>query len=133
MPLGRLYPGEASLDRMEAEWRRAHDALLAKEKAATRARDALAAERRRQPMVRIEKAYIFESAKGDVSLLDLFEGRRQLIERRLLLGSQLLFLLQNFALNLALDRGLENLLMDPSPAIHRGEVVALCRRFPVYA
>ena len=70
----------------EAEWRRAHDALLAKEKAATRARDALAAERRRQPMVRIEKSYIFESTKGKVSLLDLFEGRRQLIVYHFMFG-----------------------------------------------
>jgi len=61
------------------EWQRARDQLLAKEKAATRARDALAAERRRLPMVRIEKDYVFEGANGKVSLLDLFEGRRQLI------------------------------------------------------
>jgi predicted dithiol-disulfide oxidoreductase (DUF899 family) len=63
----------------EAEWQAAHEALLAKEKAATRARDALAAERRRQPMVKIEKRYVFEGPRGNASLLDLFEGRRQLI------------------------------------------------------
>jgi predicted dithiol-disulfide oxidoreductase (DUF899 family) len=62
-----------------AEWQAAHEKLLVKEKAATRARDALAAERRRLPMVQIEKDYIFEGQKGKVSLLDLFEGRRQLI------------------------------------------------------
>jgi Bacterial protein of unknown function (DUF899) len=50
-----------------------------KEKAATRARDALNAERRKLPMVRIEKDYVFEGPKGKASLLDLFEGRRQLI------------------------------------------------------
>jgi predicted dithiol-disulfide oxidoreductase (DUF899 family) len=61
------------------EWQRARDQLLVKEKAATRARDALAAERRRLPMVRIEKNYIFEGPDGKVSLPDLFEGRRQLI------------------------------------------------------
>jgi predicted dithiol-disulfide oxidoreductase (DUF899 family) len=61
------------------EWQRARDQLLVKEKAATRARDALAAERRRLPMVRIEKNYFFEGPDGKVSLLDLFEGRRQLI------------------------------------------------------
>jgi predicted dithiol-disulfide oxidoreductase (DUF899 family) len=61
------------------EWQRARDQLLVKEKAATRARDALAAERRRLPMVRIEKNYVFEGPGGKVSLLDLFEGRRQLI------------------------------------------------------
>jgi predicted dithiol-disulfide oxidoreductase (DUF899 family) len=70
----------------EVEWRRAHDALMSKEKAATRARDALAAERRRQPMVLIDKAYAFESAKGSVSLLDLFEGRRQLIVYHFMFG-----------------------------------------------
>lgn len=63
----------------QAEWQTAHDELLAKEKAATHARDALAAERRRQPMVRIEKAYVFEGPDGPVHLRDLFDGRRQLI------------------------------------------------------
>lgn len=62
-----------------AEWQAAHEKLLAKEKAATHARDALAAERRRLPMVRIEKDYVFEGPQGKASLLDLFEGRRQLI------------------------------------------------------
>lgn len=61
------------------EWQRARDQLLVKEKAATRARDALAAERRRLPMVRIEKNYLFEGPNGKVSLRDLFEGRRQLM------------------------------------------------------
>lgn len=63
----------------EAEWRAASDALLAKEKELTHARDALAAERRRLPMMRIEKAYTFEGPEGDVSLLDLFDGRAQLL------------------------------------------------------
>ncbi|MPY71407.1 MAG: DUF899 domain-containing protein [Alphaproteobacteria bacterium] len=62
-----------------AEWQAASDALLAKEKAATRARDALAAERRRLPMVRIEKDYAFDGADGRMTLADLFDGRRQLI------------------------------------------------------
>jgi len=61
------------------EWQRVRDQLLVKEKAATRARDALGAERRRLPMVRIEKDYVFEGPDGKVSLPDLFEGRRQLI------------------------------------------------------
>jgi predicted dithiol-disulfide oxidoreductase (DUF899 family) len=61
------------------EWQRARDQLLTKEKAATRARDALAAERRRLPMVKIEKKYVFDGPQRKVSLLDLFEGRRQLI------------------------------------------------------
>jgi predicted dithiol-disulfide oxidoreductase (DUF899 family) len=62
-----------------AEWLAAREALLVKEKEATRARDALNAERRRLPMVRIEKEYSFEGPRGKASLLDLFEGRRQLI------------------------------------------------------
>jgi predicted dithiol-disulfide oxidoreductase (DUF899 family) len=61
------------------EWQAAHEELLAREKEATRARDALAAERRRQPMVRFAKDYVFEGPGGEGRLLDLFEGRRQLI------------------------------------------------------
>jgi predicted dithiol-disulfide oxidoreductase (DUF899 family) len=60
-------------------WQAALDKLRVKEKAATRARDALAAERRRLPIVRIEKDYDFEGPDGTVRLLDLFAGRRQLI------------------------------------------------------
>jgi predicted dithiol-disulfide oxidoreductase (DUF899 family) len=62
-----------------AEWQAAHEQLLANEKEATRARDALAAERRRQPMVRIDREYVFEGPGGQASLVDLFEGRPQLI------------------------------------------------------
>jgi predicted dithiol-disulfide oxidoreductase (DUF899 family) len=61
------------------EWQVARDELLVKEKEATRARDALAAERRRLPMVRIDKHYAFEGPEGTKSLLDMFEGRGQLI------------------------------------------------------
>jgi predicted dithiol-disulfide oxidoreductase (DUF899 family) len=61
------------------EWQAAREELLVKEKEATRARDALAAERRRLPMVRIEKEYVFEGPEGKASLLDLFDRRRQLI------------------------------------------------------
>jgi predicted dithiol-disulfide oxidoreductase (DUF899 family) len=63
----------------QGEWEAAREALLVKEKEATRARDALAAERRRLPMVRIDKSYVFEGPNGEAGLLDLFEGRRQLI------------------------------------------------------
>jgi predicted dithiol-disulfide oxidoreductase (DUF899 family) len=63
----------------EAEWRAAHEALLAKEKAATRARDALAAERRRQPMLEIPSGFEFDGPEGRVGFLDLFAGRPQLI------------------------------------------------------
>jgi predicted dithiol-disulfide oxidoreductase (DUF899 family) len=62
-----------------AEWQRARDQLLIKEKAAMKAHDALNAERRRLPMVRIEKDYVFDAPDGKMRLADLFEGRRQLI------------------------------------------------------
>lgn len=61
------------------EWRKAHDALLLKEKELTHARDALAAARRRHPMERVEKHYTFAGPDGDVTLLDLFDGRPQLL------------------------------------------------------
>lgn len=61
------------------EWLAARKALLAKEERFTRERDALNTERRRLPMVKIDKDYIFEGPAGKASLLDLFEGRRQLI------------------------------------------------------
>jgi predicted dithiol-disulfide oxidoreductase (DUF899 family) len=63
----------------QEEWWAAHRRLLAREKEATRARDALAAERRRQPMTRIDKDYVFEGPEGRASLADLFDGRRQLV------------------------------------------------------
>lgn len=54
------------------QWRAAREALLVKEKAHTRARDALAAERRRMPMIRVEKGYRFTApGGGDATLLDL--------------------------------------------------------------
>jgi predicted dithiol-disulfide oxidoreductase (DUF899 family) len=61
------------------EWRAARIELLAEEKAMTRARDALSAKRRMLPMVRAEKDYAFEGRGGPATLLDLFEGRSQLI------------------------------------------------------
>ncbi|MET1073522.1 MAG: DUF899 domain-containing protein [Umezawaea sp.] len=61
------------------EWLVARKELLAKEKAATRARDALNTERRELPMVRIDKEYEFDGPSGKVSLLDMFEGRHQLV------------------------------------------------------
>src|SRR5713101_5669148 len=63
-------------------WEAAREQLLVKEKALTRARDALAAERRRMPWMAVEKAYAFEGPEGKTSLLGLFEGRRQLIVYR---------------------------------------------------
>jgi predicted dithiol-disulfide oxidoreductase (DUF899 family) len=61
------------------EWLAARRALLAEEKAMTRARDALSTRRRELPMVRVEKDYVFEGTSGNVHLEDLFEGRSQLI------------------------------------------------------
>jgi predicted dithiol-disulfide oxidoreductase (DUF899 family) len=66
----------------QSEWNAAREALLVKEKELTRARDGLAAERRRLPMVPVEKEYRFEGPAGEISLLDLFDGRRQLIVYR---------------------------------------------------
>jgi predicted dithiol-disulfide oxidoreductase (DUF899 family) len=62
-----------------AEWEEARQQLLVKEKELTRARDAMAAARRRMPWLAVEKDYTFEGLSGKVSLLDLFEGRPQLI------------------------------------------------------
>jgi predicted dithiol-disulfide oxidoreductase (DUF899 family) len=64
------------------EWEAARRDLLVKEKAQTRAQDALAAERRRMPRMAVERDYMFEGPNGPVSLLDLFEGRRQLVVYR---------------------------------------------------
>ena len=61
------------------EWESAREELLIKEKELTRARDALAAERRRMPRMAVEKEYAFEGPRGPASLLDLFEGRSQLV------------------------------------------------------
>ena len=64
------------------EWEAARQKLLVKEKEITRARDALAAERRRMPWLEVEKSYTFEGPNGKASLVDLFDGRRQLIVYR---------------------------------------------------
>ena len=61
------------------EWIKARESMLAKEKEVTRARDALAAERRRLPWMAVEKEYEFAGPDGRASLLDLFDGRRQLV------------------------------------------------------
>jgi predicted dithiol-disulfide oxidoreductase (DUF899 family) len=66
----------------QQEWEAGRQQLLVKEKALTRSRDALAAERRRMPWMAVEKTYEFEGPNGKVSLLDLFEGRPQLIVYR---------------------------------------------------
>ena len=70
----------------QAEWEAAREALRANEKEATRARDALAAERRRLPRVRIDKDYVFDGPAGKTRLIDLFEGRRQLLLYHFMFG-----------------------------------------------
>lgn len=70
-PLPRVVSAE--------EWQQAREELLKAEKEATRVQDALAARRRRLPMVRFANDYVFDTPNGDRTLLDLFEGRRQLV------------------------------------------------------
>jgi len=75
------HPGTVEYPRVvsRADWLAARKALLATEKEITRYRDAVNAERRRLPMVRIDKEYIFDGPDGTVRLLDLFERCHQLI------------------------------------------------------
>jgi len=61
------------------DWLTARKELLAREKALTKARDELAAARRELPMVLVDKEYVFTGPDGPATLLDLFDGRRQLI------------------------------------------------------
>jgi predicted dithiol-disulfide oxidoreductase (DUF899 family) len=68
------------------EWLVARNALLEKEKEVTRARDMIATERQKLPMVKVEKEYLFEGPNGTLTLLDMFEGRRQLIVRHFMFG-----------------------------------------------
>jgi predicted dithiol-disulfide oxidoreductase (DUF899 family) len=70
------------------EWQAARERMLVKEKELTRARDALAAERRRMPWMAVEKTYRFEGPDGPASLLDVFDGRRQLIVYRFFYGPE---------------------------------------------
>jgi predicted dithiol-disulfide oxidoreductase (DUF899 family) len=72
----------------EAEWRALRDRLLIKEKVATRTLDALAAERRHLPMVRLVRDYDLEGARGRVSLHRVFEKRRQLIVYHFMFGAE---------------------------------------------
>jgi predicted dithiol-disulfide oxidoreductase (DUF899 family) len=73
------------------EWERARKELLVKEKELTRARDAMAAQRRRMPRMAVEKDYRFDGPDGPASLLDLFDGRRQLIVYRFFYGPEVTF------------------------------------------
>ncbi|MFD9901072.1 DUF899 domain-containing protein [Mesorhizobium sp. NPDC059025] len=78
MTLPRIVP--------EQEWLAALRQQIDREKAFTRARDDLNAQRRRLPMVRIDKDYSFAGPSGTVSLDDLFDGRRQLIVYHFMFG-----------------------------------------------
>ena len=68
------------------QWLEARRELLAREKAATRARDALNADRRRLPMVAVDQEYVFEGPDGPVTLADLFGDKRQLIVQHVMYG-----------------------------------------------
>jgi predicted dithiol-disulfide oxidoreductase (DUF899 family) len=68
------YPEVATRE----EWLAARKKLLAREREVTHLRDAINAERRRLPMVKVEKDYVFEGPDGEVRFIDMFEGRSQL-------------------------------------------------------
>jgi predicted dithiol-disulfide oxidoreductase (DUF899 family) len=79
MPESRREPMNLPQIVSREEWLVARKDLLAREKELTRARDAFNADRRRLPMVEIDREYVFEGPDGKATLLDLFDGRRQLI------------------------------------------------------
>ncbi len=68
------------------EWLEARKQLLEQEKKYTRARDALNADRRRLPMVRIDQEYVFQGPDGPVTLAGLFGGKRQLVVQHVMYG-----------------------------------------------
>ena len=70
-----------------AEWDRARAALLLREKELMRLKDTVSAARRRMPMVEITEPYVFDTEAGPLSLVDLFDGRRQLIVQHFMFGS----------------------------------------------
>jgi predicted dithiol-disulfide oxidoreductase (DUF899 family) len=70
----------------QEEWTQARKALLAKEKALLKAHDALAAERRALPWVKVEKNYVFDGPAGRQTLADLFDGRSQLLVKHFMMG-----------------------------------------------
>jgi predicted dithiol-disulfide oxidoreductase (DUF899 family) len=69
-----------------AEWRRARLELLAEEKRLTRDRDAVSARRRKLPAVEVVDEYVFDGPDGRATLLDMFEGRRQLVVYHFMFG-----------------------------------------------
>jgi predicted dithiol-disulfide oxidoreductase (DUF899 family) len=68
------------------QWLEARRRLLAREKEFTRSHDALNADRRRLPMVKVDKEYVFEGPDGPVTLAQLFGGKRQLIVQHVMFG-----------------------------------------------
>src|SRR5437899_8718453 len=68
------------------QWAEARRRLLAREKEFTRSHDALNADRRRLPMVKVDKEYVFEGPDGPVTLAQLFGGKRQLIVQHVMFG-----------------------------------------------
>src|SRR5688572_26899773 len=83
MDIARALPPIVS----RAEWERARAELLVREKELFRLKDSVSAARRRLPMVRVETPYVFDTEAGPVSLLELFDGRRQLIVQHFMFGS----------------------------------------------
>ncbi|ORV83670.1 DUF899 domain-containing protein [Mycolicibacterium iranicum] len=70
-----------------AEWEVARAELLVREKELFRLKDAVSAQRRRLPMVQIDEPYVFDTESGPLTLLDLFDGRSQLIVQHFMFGS----------------------------------------------
>src|SRR5437764_3675778 len=68
------------------EWLEAREDLLRREKELTRRHDALNADRRRLPMVLVEKPYVFDAPDGEARLVDMFGGHRQLIVQHFMFG-----------------------------------------------
>jgi predicted dithiol-disulfide oxidoreductase (DUF899 family) len=68
------------------DWLAARREFLVREKELMRQRDALNADRRRLPMVRVDKPYTFEGPNGPLALADLFDGRRQLVVQHVMFG-----------------------------------------------
>jgi predicted dithiol-disulfide oxidoreductase (DUF899 family) len=115
------------------EWRAARETLLVEEKKLTRAWDALAAKRRRMPMAVVDKDYRFTGPEGERSLLDLFDGRRQLLVYSAMLepGAQpcqgCSMVMDNIGHNLAHLRARDTNFVFTSPA-PQGEILALQKR-----
>jgi predicted dithiol-disulfide oxidoreductase (DUF899 family) len=115
------------------EWLNAYQTLLAKEKEITRQMDAIAAQRRRLPMVLVEEEYTFTGKDGDINLLDLFQGRRQLIVYCAMLEpgakpcSGCSMVMDNIGHNLAHLNARDTTFVFTSPAPQE-EIVALQKR-----